>query len=112
MASSPRSLFLSLVSLLSPGVLVINLAESTFLCKNGGAYTRGAGVKILPYVSMCVQEEHEGAPSVVPYSIMKNLSDSKCGSLGRNFRIMSTARTALNVRAPSYDLMMNRIMHF
>lgn len=95
MNSSTSSALLYLVDI---GVLVINLAESTFLCKNGGAYTHGKGAKFSPYVSMCVQEEHEGAPSVVPYSVMKSLSDSICGSLGRNFRVMSTARTALNVR--------------
>ena len=91
---------------------MINLAESTFLCKDGGPYTPGRGAKLSPYVSVCVQEEHEGAANVVPYSIMKSLSDSKCGGSGRNFRVMSTARTALNVRSLSCNHIMNRSMHF
>lgn len=83
---------------------MINLAESTFLCKDGGPYTPGRGAKLSPYVTVCVQEEHEGAASVVTYSIMRSLSDSKSGGVGRNFRVMSTARTALNVRTPFCNL--------
>ena len=89
---------------------MINLAESTFLCKDGGPYTPGRGAKLSPYGSVCVQEEHEGAASVVPYSIMKSLSDSKCGGIGRNFRVMSTARTALNVRTLSCNHIVKRSM--
>lgn len=91
---------------------MINLAESTFLCKDGGPYTPGRGAKLSPYVSVCVQEEHEGAANVVPYSIMKSLSDSKCGGSGRNFRVMSAARTALNVRSLSCNHIMNIRMYF